>query len=93
MPDRLIEPTPIEEDLPLENSLRPRRLDEYIGQKLVKENLGIFIEAAKQRSESLDHVLLHGHPGLGKTSLAAVIANELGVHMRSTSGPVIERTG
>jgi len=93
MPDRLIEPTPIEEDLPLENSLRPRRLDEYIGQKLVKENLRIFIEAAKQRSESLDHVLLHGHPGLGKTSLAAVIANELGVHMRSTSGPVIERTG
>jgi Holliday junction DNA helicase RuvB len=93
MPDRLIEPTPREEDLPLENSLRPRRLDEYIGQKLVKENLRIFIEAAKQRSESLDHVLLHGHPGLGKTSLAAVIANELGVHMRSTSGPVIERTG
>jgi Holliday junction DNA helicase RuvB len=93
MPDRLIEPTPREEELPIENSLRPRRLDEYIGQKLVKENLRIFIEAARQRSESLDHVLLHGHPGLGKTSLAAVIANELGVHMRSTSGPVIERTG
>lgn len=93
MTDRLIEPTPREEDLPVESSLRPRRLDEYIGQKLVKENLRIFIEAAKQRSESLDHVLLHGHPGLGKTSLAAVIANELGVHMRSTSGPVIERTG
>ncbi len=93
MPDRLIEPTPKDEDLPVESSLRPRRLDEYIGQKLVKENLRIFIEAARQRSESLDHVLLHGHPGLGKTSLAAVIANELGVHMRSTSGPVIERTG
>jgi Holliday junction DNA helicase RuvB len=93
MTDRLIEPTPQEEDLPVEGSLRPRRLDEYIGQKLVKENLKIFIEAAKQRSESLDHVLLHGYPGLGKTSLASVIANELGVHMRSTSGPVIERSG
>ena len=93
MTDRLIEPNPREEDLPVENSLRPRRLDDYIGQKLVKENLRIFIEAARQRSEPLDHVLLHGHPGLGKTSLAAVIANELGVHMRSTSGPVIERTG
>jgi Holliday junction DNA helicase RuvB len=93
MTDRLIEPSPREEDLPVENSLRPRRLDDYIGQTLVKENLRIFIEAARQRSEPLDHVLLHGHPGLGKTSLAAVIANELGVHMRSTSGPVIERTG
>jgi len=93
MTDRLIEPTPREEDIPVESSLRPRRLDEYIGQNLVKENLKIFIEAARQRSEPLDHVLLHGHPGLGKTSLAAVIANELGVHMRSTSGPVIERTG
>lgn len=93
MTDRLIEPTPQEEDLPVEGSLRPRRLAEYIGQKLVKENLRIFIEAAKQRSESLDHVLLHGYPGLGKTSLASVIANELGVHMRSTSGPVIERSG
>ncbi|MCU0587637.1 MAG: Holliday junction branch migration DNA helicase RuvB [Syntrophobacteraceae bacterium] len=93
MTDRLIEPTPRDEDVPVENSLRPRRLDEYIGQKLVKENLRIFIEAARQRSEPLDHVLLHGHPGLGKTSLAAVIASELGVHMRSTSGPVIERTG
>jgi holliday junction DNA helicase RuvB len=93
MTDRLIEPTPHDEDLPVEGSLRPRRLDEYIGQKLVKENLRIFIEAAKQRSESLDHVLLHGYPGLGKTSLAAVIANELGAHLRSTSGPVIERAG
>lgn len=93
MIDRVIEPKPREEDLPVENSLRPRRLDEYIGQKTVKENLAVFIEAAKQRSESLDHVLFHGHPGLGKTSLAAVISNELGVNMRSTSGPVIERAG
>jgi len=93
MVDRVIEPRPKEEDLPVENSLRPRRLDEYIGQKTVKENLAIFIEAAKQRSEPLDHVLFHGHPGLGKTSLAAVISNELEVNMRSTSGPVIERPG
>ena len=89
----MIEPRPSEEDLPVENSLRPRRLEEYIGQKTVKENLSVFIEAARQRSEPLDHVLFHGHPGLGKTSLAAVISNELGVNMRSTSGPVIERPG
>lgn len=93
MVDRVIEPRPKEEDLPVESSLRPRRLDEYIGQKTVKENLSVFIEAARQRSEPLDHVLFHGHPGLGKTSLAAVISNELGVNMRSTSGPVIERPG
>lgn len=93
MIDRLIESKAKEEDLPLENSLRPRRLSEYIGQESVKENLTVFIEAAKQRSEPLDHVLFHGHPGLGKTSLAAVISNELGVNMRSTSGPVIERPG
>lgn len=89
----MIEPRPREEDLPIESSLRPRRLEEYIGQKTVKENLSVFIEAAKQRSEPLDHVLFHGHPGLGKTSLAAVISYELGVNMRSTSGPVIERPG
>ncbi len=91
--DRVIEPKPREEDLPLENSLRPKRLEDYIGQESVKENLTVFIEAAKQRSEPLDHVLFHGHPGLGKTSLAAVISNELGGNMRSTSGPVIERPG
>jgi Holliday junction DNA helicase RuvB len=93
MTDRVIEPNPREEDLPLEYSLRPRRLDEYIGQTVVKENLKVFIEAAMARSEPLDHVLFHGHPGLGKTSLAAVISNELGVSMRSTSGPVLERQG
>lgn len=93
MTDRIIEPTRTEEDLPAENSLRPRRLEDYIGQERVKENLTVFIEAARQRGESLDHVLFHGHPGLGKTSLATVISNELGVNMRSTSGPVIERQG
>jgi Holliday junction DNA helicase RuvB len=93
MVDRVIEPKPQEEDLPLENSLRPRLLQDYIGQARVKENLKVFIEATKQRNEPLDHVLFHGHPGLGKTSLANVISNELGVNMRSTSGPVIERPG
>ncbi|MCK8601369.1 Holliday junction branch migration DNA helicase RuvB [Desulfoferrobacter suflitae] len=93
MDDRVIEPKPTDEDLPIENSLRPQRLDEYIGQNTVKENLSVFIAAAKQRGEPLDHVLLHGYPGLGKTSLATVVSNELGVNMRSTSGPVIERPG
>ena len=93
MAERIIQPKRMEEDLPAENSLRPRRLEEYIGQDRVKENLTVFIEAAKQRAEPLDHVLFHGHPGLGKTSLATVISNELGVNMRSTSGPVIERPG
>jgi len=93
MVDRVVEPEPREEDQPLENSLRPRTLAEYIGQNAVKENLAVFIEAAKLRSEHLDHVLFHGYPGLGKTSLALVISNELGVNLRSTSGPVIERPG
>ena len=76
-----------------EGSLRPRFLNEYIGQDRAKENLRIFIQAAKMRGESLDHVLLHGPPGLGKTTLAAVIANEMGVNMRITSGPTIEKAG
>ncbi|PIU32133.1 MAG: Holliday junction branch migration DNA helicase RuvB [Syntrophobacteraceae bacterium CG07_land_8_20_14_0_80_61_8] len=93
MTDRIVEPTPKQEDLPLENSLRPRTLAEYIGQDPVRENLRVFIEAARQRKEALDHVLLHGFPGLGKTSLATIISNELNVNLRTTSGPVIERPG
>ena len=76
-----------------EGSLRPKTLDEYIGQEKAKENLRVFIQAAKMRSEALDHVLLHGPPGLGKTTLAAVIANEMGVNLRITSGPTIEKAG
>ena len=81
------------EDTDIENSLRPKTLDEYIGQTKVKENLSIFIKAAKLRNEPLDHVLLYGPPGLGKTTLSAIIANELSVNIRITSGPAIEKPG
>ncbi|MCL2137239.1 MAG: Holliday junction branch migration DNA helicase RuvB [Coriobacteriia bacterium] len=82
-----------EDDLGLDRSLRPKKLDDYIGQTKVKENLSVLIAAAKQRQESLDHLLLSGPPGLGKTTLATVVANELGVPIKSTSGPAIERAG
>ena len=91
--ERLSDPEPQPDEISVDISLRPKSLDEYVGQENVKRNLRVFIEAAQNRSEALDHVLFHGSPGLGKTSLAHIIANELGVKINSTSGPVIERPG
>ncbi len=93
MDERIIDPQLHEEEIPAEIGLRPHTLEEYVGQNEMKKNLAVFIEAARSRNEALDHVLFHGNPGLGKTTLAHVIANELGVNIRSTSGPVIEKTG
>lgn len=93
MDERIVAPDLKADEIEVDVSLRPKRLQEYIGQDKVKENLTIFIEAAKMRKEPLDHVLLYGPPGLGKTTLASIIANELGVSLRITSGPAIEKPG
>ncbi|MEG0486151.1 MAG: AAA family ATPase, partial [Oscillospiraceae bacterium] len=90
---RIVSPVVEAEDFDVETTLRPKTLDEYIGQDKVKENLKIYLQAAKMRGEPIDHLLLYGPPGLGKTTLACIIAHEMGVQIRITSGPAIEKAG